>query len=413
MNDHSSTHNENPAFWRVVVWVAATLGSALLGALVKDYWEAARPVVELQSISITASGQAGQPQLPPKLLNSIRRHPYYQLDEEQELSAGELQKVLQRNERTDLDAQAIVDTIPRLIDYLKKTSPDLDVSIRRRDFVRIWDAGDVGNMMERWAKGVLASYESELPPTYQRHPEGAERTFIPTKTGTFDLSEIDEEAQAQQESEARGPVGVYNRVLLDAHRTNLLRRLWLYQDPAILIPFLEELATDVTRVIEESNQIAVELKTFTIPSGPSHLSATVMITNTGRRPLPISSEGVLFLHLPAQSAKKPDNIIPANIQIVGESGASLIRGNEARILKYVTIGNLEAVFESVSADVESFKQLYNGGGVRARVALARAGADEKNLVVGPSHIRPIGPRSTNDSYDYIRNQDKLYIKSAK
>ena len=229
---------------------------------------------------------------------------------------------------------------------------------------------------------------------------------------TLNLSEIDEEAQAAAESQARGPVGIYDRVLLDARRTNLLRRLWIRQDATVLVPFLETLMAELDRVVRESVDISEQLEQYTMPTGPRHLSATVVVTNTGRRPLALGSQGVLFLHLPARAKDTPDRIVPANVETTGQE-PNLVPGGEAKVIKYVTHDNLETLFEAFYfTDVEGFRSLYDEGGIRARVSIARVGTDVEHVLVGPSEIRPIGPKSIDNVFQVIRSGDRLYQESS-
>ena len=402
-----------PSKKSVLIWTAATVGAALIGAIVRDYWEAANPVVELQSISIAAAGGSDQLVLEPSLAVTIERHPYYLLDTNKELSVEDIRTAIRRNQKKDREFGAVSDTSEKLRKYLKATSPQLDIEIRRRDFFRIWSDGDIGSVMERLAKAVLATFEKNLPPKYQDHPEGAASLYVTIGAGhSFNLSEIDEEAMAQQEAQARGPVGVYARVLLDAHRTNLLRRLWLYLEHEVLISFLDELDSYAKSLVESSGEIAEQLEHYTAPTGPRHLSARVMVANTGRRALPIGPQGVLYLHLPAQTASQIDQIVPANVHLSPAGVASLVGGGEARILEYTTLDNLDEVFGEVeSTDVAGFRRLYDEGAIRARITLSRAGSDDAQLAIGPSELRPIGPKSINKRYEIIRNLDDLYIKS--
>lgn len=393
---------------RVLIWTFATIGAAVIGAIIRDYWEAAHPVVELQSISIAARGGNGFPELDYSLRQTIAEHPYYSAEFDGSPEVQDIVDVIKRNKDTDLSHQAAVETYRKLIDYVKATSPQLPLDIRREDFLKIWGRGPRGGVMEGWAKNVLARLEKELPEHYNKHPEDSKELFVVLESSVINLSEIDEEEHARQMAQVRGPVGVYTRVLLDARRTNLLRRIWIYQDATVLIPFLEAAISRAERSIQQSKEISQQLEQYTTPAGPRHLAVRVIVTNTGRRTLALGTQGVLFLHLPARAANVPEKEISANVLAV-EAEPTLISGGEAKVVNYVTQDNLNLIFEAAQyTDADGFRSLYEGGGIRARISIARAGADKNNLVIGPSEIRPIGPKSIDNAFEVIRKSDKAY-----
>ena len=400
-NDRSN----NWSLPRILVWLTASISAALIGAIIKDYWEAAHPTVDIHAVSITS------PPTPidihAKLLRDIRNHPYLSIDATDEFYDNDIAELIKDFEIKDEERLEAVATITRLIDYLKATSADLSLKMRQRDFLTILTAGGLGSMLEDWAKITLKGYEEKLPDRYQRHPEGSEGLYVSIPIGIYNLAEIDEEEFARQESQARGPVNVYARVLLDARRTNLFRRLLLYQEADVLLPFLDALKLELNGAIQSSRDISQRLQKY-ISTSLRHLGATAMVTNTGHRPFSIGLQGVLFLHFPARVRGGKDGIMAADLDVV-EDKPILVPGGEARLLKFITRDNLHQIVEETgNVDVDGLRSLFAEGGIRARISIARAGVGEADLVIGPSDIRPIGPKSIDNAFNIIRNSDKLY-----
>ena len=164
---------------RALVWILATASAGAIGAVIKDYWEAANPVIAVQSVSIAAPSVQSSFAFDHDLTIAIDQHPYYFVDYDQDLTVPGLVAAIDRNKDLDIRHQVARDTLERLLGLVKSTSPALPLEMRREKFMGVWVDGDVGNLLENWAKALLVTYEERLPLEYNDHPEGSERLYVP------------------------------------------------------------------------------------------------------------------------------------------------------------------------------------------------------------------------------------------
>ena len=384
-------------------WIATTVVGALVGILLKAWWDAPRPTVELVSVELASPAQDREFAVPAQLLSLAKAHLYIE-DLPDTISAGKLDDVLRKAARRDEEFIGLSKKIGDLVVLLKTRSGTPDE--RRKEFLVKWADDGTGELLSRRVKSTLSKREQALPEHYKRHPVGTEKLEIAlTDTRTMVLGQIDEEATARGEAQVQGPVNVYQRVLRDAKLTNLLRRTWLYLEPSVLIPLLEETQQSLDPSVEESRSIATKLRLFIESNNPKHLVARVIVTNRGRDSLPIRNLASLQLIVPPREANSPPSIESVKLVPAKDSDlVAIVRGGEALSLSFISELPVAELARSRPALTSSgpsgdfrntrLAQLFEGGGLSASVRLARAGVPNEQAPLPPAPSKPIGPQSS-------------------
>ena len=408
--DTAAPSPKNATTWRsATIWILTTVGAAAVGITLKDVWEAPRAHVQLVSLDLRPHKSRSAIKLDPALLEQIGEHAYFP-NIDRETDTDTILEKVQTAEQLDPQYQELVARIDKLIELLRNRGGD--VTDRRKEFLRLWGKG-VDNYLESITKAVLPEYEQHLPERYQKHPVGSEGLYVQLAPGqVMDLTELDEERFAQEESRVSGPVNVYGRVKRDAHNTNLLRRLWVYLEPPIFIPLLEQVKSLTVTWIDSSRSIAKLVREGIAAQNPDYIDVVVLVANTGARPLPIRQLGLLWLKLPGRIAGSDNEYVPipmgdapieGDVIVIDGGTAKTFALSSRKSLADVVEGN-PALQGDPAAGVEKsrFRQLLDGGGLAAAVALARAGGTANAAALAPSEFRPVGRQSTEGLFEQLK-----------
>ena len=403
----SDNEKKEPLLRSSAKWVIATIFGALLGLAVKHFWEAPRPVVELISVDVSSKQEDTSVFVDLATVSEISEHPYYP-DIESSISAASLIQAIDGAKQADRKQERIITKLDVLIDLLRTRAGE--VAIRRKEFLIEWGKGD-NETLEKIVQSVLVARESQLPKKYKSHPEGSENLFISLAPGlTVDLSELDEEALAQGESEVSGPVNVYQRVKRAARETNLLRRFLIYLEPSIGISLLEDSKKLVQSWLSRSESLSAILTGVLSEQSPERIFAEVLITNRGTRPLPLRGIATIHIRLPKRGEEnQASEVVPVRMKVeAAEHAAFVIDGGNAQIVSFVSLEAVGTIVENHSsfqavADGESsrFIQLYRGEGLSASAHLLEAGKKLNDASLPPSSFTPIGEKAGLSAYQAL------------
>lgn len=395
---------------KIARWLLAAVAGAVIALSVKYYWEAPRPVVEL--ISVAANTPRKEPEsiiIDSGTLLKVNKHPYFP-NVVALTSPEKLREIIDKNEMMNLVAEGMIKKLDKLISLLRTRSGDIE--IRRKEFLKEW--GEGANVdLDKLVQSALFSEQSNLPERYEQHPQGSKELFIDLGNDVFvDLSELDEQAIAEDQSAVEGPLNTYHRVKRLIRQTNLLRRFWIYLEPTIAIPILES-SKDLLEVkISESRSIARQLAILVDAQSPKKLIAQVLITNRGTRPLPLRGIASLQLQLPIRGNAKTTNLEAVAIDMVAESSdksAFVVNGENTVIVSFMSVDPISVIIEKNEplqaksiGQPSRFSQLYQGLGLSAAIRLLEAGIPPEIAPLDISPYVPIGLGANESAYQYLR-----------
>ena len=188
-----------------------------------------------------------------------------------------------------------------------------------------------------------------------------------------------------------------------------------------MAPVLQEGKEKLQRHVEQSKEIVQQLKSSLRKAQPDHLVATLTVANRGGRPLALRNIGVLYLQLPPMSSGDNETV---TVDLVGEKSDSVtviqagsVEVMELRSLKTASElalqnehlrGATTAGVTDSGAILEGsrLKALFDGGGVSARVALARAGAPPEQSLLAVTDLRPVGAKGNEMVLAVLRSKRK-------
>jgi hypothetical protein len=408
----ASTDKSKQPVAKILVWFLTTVMGAFIGILLKFIWEAPRPVIELLAVELTSEQQQRPLNLPPSLVGAVKDH-YYFPRIAADATTEDILDAIQKAEQTDSEMVDINAKIDALIELLRtRTGP---VERRRTEFLVAWSAGEISDVLSDVIKVVVGAREDDLPNHYKKHPQGTESLTVSLWPGRImDLTELDEKEIRQGELSGAGPANAYRRVKRDAHLTNLLRRLWIYLEPDVLIPVMEDAKQVVSEWVQSSKATASQLRAILAIQNPPRLVVKALVTNRGMRPLPIRALGVLRIKIPSRESGTEDSAETIPIKLAGVSDkevVTVVDGGKAAVIALASIETAQALVEDHPAfqartdkdelTSSRLQQLYDGGGLSASIGLAQAGANESSVALRPSIYRPIGPQSEEKAFGLL------------
>ena len=382
---------------RIGIWALPVFGSAIIGVLVKDFWEAPRPTIEIAAVSLQAVDAEKEIDLDPALVGRIQDHVFVE-NLELRVSTAEVKEAMSDAEVDVKKFKSLIERLDRLQELLRTRSGPID--LRRREFLAAWFAGDDGGTLDSLVKSVLV--EHELPDHYRSHPDNMKDISVDLGPSVVSLREVDEERVAQEQS--KGSVNTYERVRRDARRTNYLRRLWIHLEPDIFIPTLKRASDFLIEQLEESRAIVAELDEAIAEQNPDHILVTAVLGNRGRRPLGIRHLGALWLRLPSRSASDSaaDEVAIPLGGLEESPEITVLEGGGAEVIKVFSrdsipemVAKSEVLRGGRSAEdkLSRLEVLMEGGGISAAVSLVKAGVPIEDAEIGRSEFRPVGPQA--------------------
>ena len=402
-----STAGEKLPVAKILTWVLTTVVGAVIGILLKYFWEAPRPVVELLNVEIAFLQKQRRLNLSQPLVVEVKNHPYFpRLDAD--VTTEEILDAIQKAELTDSEMVDLGVKIDELIELLKTRTGS--VESRRQEFLVAW-AGS-SELLSDVTKAVVAALENDLPNHYGKHPPGAENLTVSLWPGrVMDLAELDERKSRPGESTGGDPASNYRRLKRDAHLANLLRRLWIYLEPDVLIPIMQDAKQLVSDWLQSSKATASKLRSVIDVQNPSKFVVKALVTNRGMRPLPIRALGILKLRIPSRVSGNEDSRETIPVKLAGISDSEVVTVIDGGKSAVVSLASMETVQDLVEANPafqantdrhelhsSRLHQLYDGGGLSASIGLAQAGAGESSVALRPSMYKPIGPQSEESAF---------------
>lgn len=398
--------------YRVLLWLSATLISALAGIVLKAQWDAPRPTTELVSVELMSPKSGSKVALPASLAVNTREHIYFN-ELESDSSMKDIEEALTRAESFDRDFSALEAKIDALVELLKTRAGSAES--RRLDFLLKWSEGGNGETLTRLVKTIVGRKETQLPSHYAQHPKGQEYLVVQlSPQRAMSLSLIDEEQIARGQALVKGPVNVYENTKRDARYTNLVRRLWIYIEPEILIPILEETKQYTQNSVRQSKQIANDIRSTIASQNPPRMVVRVLITNRGADPLPVRNIAALLIRLPGRDSTQNSKIDNESIKILlkdDEELVTIVEGNKSVALTFISAESASDMvrsrpaFQSQTASVDfstsRLRQLFEGGGIAAAVRLAKAGVPDLEAALKSSDYKPVGPQSRESLYQVL------------
>lgn len=409
-------------FW----WAAAVIVSTFLGAAVNAWWTAPRAFIAVTAVQLRTSGDVdGAVPISVDIRGRVSDHIYLE-DLEDKVTEKDLREFIAATREKNDKFQSVAIKVDRLLDLLRTRPATLDVNDRRREFLLSWYAGGHGKVLESFVKATLGSQLTLLPAIYRVPRKEPYTHAVELKTGSIiSMEEIDAEEAAKSESAVRGRVNVYDRVLMDARDTNLLRRTWEYMEPAVLVPALESVKERLLAEVSAASDISANLDAAIRAARPDYIYATSVITNNGGRPLAIRNSGVLFLSLPGQNGSSA-RLIPVDMRdprhavTVIEPGKvevvelASIKTAEQLIREYAELRQTEERTTDQRVDPlqgSRLKLLFEGGGMTAALRLPRAGAATVDAALPISDYASVGVKGDEAIFTALRVGEKNIVQA--
>lgn len=409
----ATTEADKLPIGKILTWVLTTVAGGLIGILLKYFWEAPRPVVELLSVELASVQQERRLNLTSALVVEVKDHFYFpRLNAD--VTTAEILEAIQKAELADSEVADLGEKFDELIAILNKKTGTLES--RRQEFLVAWASSS--ELLTDVARAVVGDKEGELPARYQKHPPGTETLTVSLWPGrVMDLAELDERVSRQGEAAGGGSAGNFRKPRQDAHLANLLRRLWIYLEPDVLIPILQESKRLASAWLQSSRATARRLKSVIALQNPSKFVVKTLVTNRGMRPLPIRSLGILKVSMPSRDPGYAEARESVPIKLTGASDndvVTVIDGGKSGVVSLVSIETAQNLVEANPAfqartakeDLTSsrLQQLYDGGGLSASVVLAQAGADESGVALRPSDYKAFGPPAEETAFELLLDE---------
>jgi hypothetical protein len=388
-----------------LIWVLTVVGSAWIGQIVRSWWEAPQPHVELSTVQLKSDGTASDPaDVPIELRERIADHIYIP-ELEGALTVEGVRDAISGIKESDIKYRSLSGRIDKLVELLKTRATTLPIDERRTELLSVWFAGTQGDALTALVRAELARRESDLPERYRRPRDTNHTQWVTLPDGSvIHTAESDEGKPGTRDARA-------------AHNTNLMRRGFEFVEPDVLIPVLTAARSALAQAFIDSAKIASELSDVIMAIHPERIMATVLISNRGGRPLALRELAVLSLRLPMSDASDSPNWIYVDLESGSNTQVSVIPGGEVRVL---TLRSRETISELVELESQKLgevakagasdagqsrlKLLFNGGGLYASVALASAGADPHKAVIGTTDLRQVGSQADDLVLRALREQ---------
>lgn len=390
---------------RAFLWSVSVAGAALIGLVVNEWWSAPRVHFELSALQLRSVTTGDDQRVPIPLATRTRiSQQLYLTALKEKVTVKEVREYIVDINELAARHQHALERLDKLIDLVRTTPTTTSVEQRRRQLLEVWFADSQGQALVPVVKQVIAQQEDRLPKLYLTPRRDAGNAFLEvTPTVTVAFSEIDELEQARSESAVRGRVNVYDHVLRDARKVNILRRLWHYADPDVLQPILvaskAQLQVELTRAREMQEELTRALDAVQ----PLHLVVTIVITNSGGRPAAIRNMGILNLKLPSRTSSGNDVVAveltsatPDMVTLVGAGHVEVVKLQSVRSASQLVADHQPFRGETaVDNGVHSsrLKMLFDAGGMRGAVLLARAGVSAADAYAGETEYQPVGAKA--------------------
>lgn len=406
---------------KAALWLLTVVGSALIGLLIKTWWDAPRPHIELSTVQLRSSGDPGMHiTVPLEVRERIKLHDYIN-DLGEALTVKDLTDAKSSAEAGDVVYKSLIERVDKLLELVQSRPATLDINERRREFLHVWFADTQGETLATITKIIIGGRIETLPQNYRSPRSGDYIRMVELRPGfTINLTEIDGEEQARSESSVLGAVNIYQEVLRDAEHSNILRRMFDFMEPVVIIPILKEVRKNIEKHLQESKEIVDQLNATLRSAQPERLVATIIITNRGGRPLALRNLGVLWLKLPPQNGGNEELLAVHLNDDTTETVTVVDAGN----VKALTLSSsktaaqlveqhklLQGTGDSSAVTVTSLESsrlnlLFQSGGIAAAVALARAGSKPTDALIGMTDFRPVGASGDNMILEALKSSTK-------
>lgn len=414
--DGKPARRTNPAT-RALIYVTSLFVAAFVGAVFKDWWEAADPRVEIVSFSIRDIDAYDE------TLISLSDEVHAQLEEfggnlplEERvsfpyppISAGDLRSRLRTIGSYEAGIKAALALADELHQLVLSQNAQVSLETRRQDFLEhLFKNHSSGNYLASALGSALWKQKPDLPAWFFGVLTNAPNTFELARGGTLTLATLGRNLQ-------RTVVGLPPWQGRVQESTGFFERLLVTYDANTLVAFLPKakasLAEDATRIRSLISSVQGALNANRLGD---YILVEAVVSNRGGRPLNLRDMAVLRLSLLSDDGTYAP--VPPIEMRSSSPGVTLIPGRESRLLTiwsekplkdllsdkaYTGLAGEGWTTDKPARDSRLQSLLQNSkGSVLAELVLARAG-DSARIGIKSAKSYPI---STNKLWQILGSQ---------
>jgi hypothetical protein len=378
---------------KIAIWVITIIASAVLTAVVKDWWESPKPSIELTRLQLIVTPSSKKMSLSQELKRLLDDHAYLESPKEAMTYDGAVEFVENIKDRIRLHSD-VVAWFDSALDLIGKQSAAISLESRRHQLIQMISDEPSGKSVELTCRFVVDDIETQLDAKYLSHPKGQTRAVVNLPNSVYYLGEQPEDQ-----------TNTGNR--LDAHRANIYRRILLLYEPDVLVKLFSLARDRLKRNNNDATALLPKLQLAMTNAFPMSLAAEVLVSNRGQRPMAVRTVAIVKLRVPSQNSSAAQTV---PIRVQGSSdGVAVVEGGKAVTLTLYsepierlisanpkTLGG-EGWSQANGIDGSRLMLLYHAktGSLLALVALARAGTVGSDLKLGESQFTVVGS-STED-----------------
>jgi hypothetical protein len=389
----------------VALWALPIIGSSLITLLVKQWWDAPRPHIELTSLEVNSPEETNAPiLLGADLDNRIRNHAYFPNLELESPYSDVSEAIAEAKRQTDL-ADRSAKHLENLISLLKTQSAALALATRRREFLQAYVDRDREQVFIEFY-GLEAIAEANLPEKYATHPVDSRRLTIKLNRSVYNLEEIDESQVARRAEEANpNDPNAVAIATAKAQRVNRWRRLFVYYEPDVIVPFLAGVRDQIKTSAQSAKVLTSELNVIVASAREPRLFAKALVSNVGTRPLVLRRVAVMRLFVPEGDSKEASIVNveavssqeSGNVTVINGGMSSTLVLQSAKVLSEIitdSAANLGGENWAPTNDLDTSRLMLlwraKQSGLRASVVLARGGCEPGKEKAGEEEPLPKG-----------------------
>ncbi len=373
MSDMKNSPFETTPRRRILSIAIALLGvliSAFVGSIVTNYFNRARPHLELVSIAFRGSAlPAHKIRTTPTLFQAYEAVPYVFGDFSDAMTLQELDSVIADADDYNKILPIAKSVVSDVIRELESSPRDANKDRLRSKLIQRWSEVP-GNALEAILKGVLFQkgyvtklLSDEAYSKYREHP--AEDRWAKPETARVMTSgtswhNLAEERELPTDN---------SRVESEKIVTNLIRRLWIYLDRDLYTEILEHVSSSVASITVLTEDFVKLLAEYRATLNPERIHATVVISNLGLTPMVFRSFGLLQITTASSTAKiemdarVEDKVTDVGTIVVPANGSITVEWYSRQLAKDVSI--------SFGGSKEALQALYDSEVLKCSFATYR------------------------------------------
>jgi len=395
--------NQSPVWLKSGVSICLTV---LLTSGIKDLWDAPRPRIDITSCGIGLTHPKRPVEVPDGIGAIFANHQYLNDILDNRHTAGDYQDALAEEETTFQNFRLAESYFDTLINIVNTQSAAISRDARRLQFLKAMYLSAYDGVLEQQMKFTIDDYERSLPPGYNRHPSVEYPGHVNMGTSIITMTEIDEEQTVTQIQQRTSNPNAGDERLLDAHRTNVFRRIIGVYDPNVVVGLLVESKNEMHKINENTRYALGVLRNFLAKEAPSGWKVTALVTNRGGRALTVLNTGVLLVEVPGTKSGDKGKIL-IDLESADTTGDQflVVEAQKAAILRLVSKQSVDSIVAHQpgllggsdwrpggDTDASRLMKLYSArvGDLKASLILARAGSAKVGERIGGSASFPIG-----------------------